>query len=127
MSAVQFFQLGIAIILVCVSLAFAKDVELKINLGGEAVDGFTSEEEIVQTPESDNYARMRYHGTLKNGRDFPNVFKTQRFSRYEDLVLKIPVEDGVYKVSLLFAETWEGAFSAGKRVFDVRFHSSFFI
>lgn len=97
----------------------AKLIDMKVNLGGEAVDGFTSEEEIIELPNSENIAKMRFHGSIKNGGAFSNVFRTQRFSRYEDLVLNFPVPDGVYHIELLFAETWKGAFSQGKRVFDV--------
>lgn len=97
----------------------AKYVDLKINLGGEAIDGFSAEEEILNLDNSETLSKMRYHGDIKRGNPHPNVFKTQRFSRYEDLVLNIPVQDGVYSVSLLFAETWDGAFGPNKRVFDV--------
>lgn len=101
------------------SSTYGKLVEMKVNLGGEAVDGFSSEEEVIELPNSENIAKMRFHGSIKNGGIVSNVFRTQRFSRYEDLVLNFPVPDGVYHVELLFAETWKGAFSLGKRVFDV--------
>lgn len=101
------------------SVVSAKYVDMKINLGGEAIDGFSAEEEILNLDNSETLSKMRYHGDIKRGNPHPNVFKTQRFSRYEDLVLNIPVQDGVYSVSLLFAETWDGAFGPNKRVFDV--------
>lgn len=90
---------------------------MKINLGGEAVDGFVAEQEVLDI--EDSMPKMRYRGEIKgNGNDL-NVFKTQRFSRGEDFVLNVPVPDGVYTVTLLFAETWNGAYASGKRVFDV--------
>lgn len=92
---------------------------MKINLGGESVDGFAAEKEFLDL--GDEIPKMRFHGIVKGSGTDLNVFKTQRFARSEDLVLNIPVPDGVYTVSLLFAETWKGAFAAGKRVFDVRF------
>lgn len=113
-------------VFVIVPVIHASNIEMKLNLGGEAVDGFSAEEEIIDLSNLVNVAKMRFHGDVKHGRDFPNVFRTQRFSRYEDLVLNIPVDDGIYKVSLLFAETWSGAFFVGKRVFDVSLSSSLF-
>lgn len=100
-------------------VADAKFIDMKINLGGEAVDGFSAEDEILNLESSETLSKMRFHGNIKRGNPHPNVFKTQRFSRYEDLVLHIPVPDGVYSVSLLFAETWKGAYGPNKRVFDV--------
>lgn len=99
------------------TIAIAARVDMKINLGGEATDGFAAEQEFLDLGEE--MPKMRFHGPIKGGGPDLNVFKTQRFSRSEDLVINIPVEDGVYTVSLLFAETWNGAFAAGKRVFDV--------
>lgn len=92
-------------------------VELRINLGGEAVDGFVAEQEVLDLDET--MAKTRFHGTIKGTGSDLNVFKTQRFARGEDLVLNIPVPDGVYTVTMLFAETWKGAFASGTRVFDV--------
>lgn len=99
------------------TLCRAGRVDLKINLGGEATDGFAAEREILDLPE--DMPKTRFHGQIKGSGTDLNVFKTQRFARSEDLVLNIPVPDGVYTVTLLFAETWNGAFSSGKRVFDV--------
>lgn len=105
-------------VVILLQACLARKIHLKINLGGEAVDGFMAEGEALDVDES--MPKMRYHGTIGGGGPDLNVFKTQRFSRNEDLVLNIPVPDGIYAVTLLFAETWQGAFEAGKRVFDVR-------
>lgn len=115
------------VLLVMSPVCYAKDMLLKVNLGGETTDGFSSEEEVVDFSQIENVSKMRFHGEINNGKDFPNVFKTQRFSRHEDLVLKFPIEDGIYKVSLLFAETWDGAYNVGKRVFDVCLYVIFII
>lgn len=115
------FLLGLYF-LVLLHSACGHRVELKINLGGEAVDGFVSEQEVLDIDES--MPKMRFHGQIKGSGSDLNVFKTQRFARGEDLVLNFPVADGVYTVTLLFAETWNGAYSSGKRVFDV---SSLFV
>lgn len=83
------------------------------------MDGFQAEEAVLNVDEK--FAKMRYHGTIKGSGADLNVFKTQRFSRAEDLVLNFPVPDGVYSVTLMFSETWKGAYGSGNRVFDVRF------
>lgn len=90
---------------------------MKINLGGGHVGDFVAEEEGIQL--EPGMPKMRYHGEIEGAGDDLEVFKTQRFSRGQDLVLKFPVPDGVYSVTLLFAETWKGAFQRGVRVFDV--------
>lgn len=101
------------------ALCSSERIHWKINLGGDAVDDFQAEEAVLNVDE--NLAKMRYHGTIKGSGSDLNVFKTQRFSRAEDLVLNFPVPDGVYSVTLMFSETWKGAYGAGTRVFDVRF------
>ncbi|KAI0567575.1 Malectin [Gracilaria domingensis] len=98
-------------------LSASAKVEWKINLGGEPTNGFQAEEAILNVDE--NLAKMRYHGQIKGAGTDLNVFKTQRFSRAEDLVINFPVPDGVYTVTLMFAETWKGAYGSGNRVFDV--------
>eukprot|EP00178_Gracilaria_changii_P001739 TRINITY_DN12439_c0_g1_i1.p1 TRINITY_DN12439_c0_g1~~TRINITY_DN12439_c0_g1_i1.p1 ORF type:complete len:911 (+),score=106.73 TRINITY_DN12439_c0_g1_i1:590-3322(+) len=98
-------------------LSTSARIEWKINLGGEPTGGFQAEEAVLSVDE--NLAKMRFHGSIKGTGTDLNVFKTQRFSRGEDLVLNFPVPDGVYTVTLMFAETWKGAYGAGNRVFDV--------
>lgn len=105
-----------------IQVSKAEKVEMQINLGGEAVDGFSAEQEVLDLGE--DMAKMRFHGAISGHGTDLNVFKTQRFSRGEDLVLNVPVPDGIYAVTLLFAETWNGAFAAGKRVFDVSIEPS---
>lgn len=110
-------------LLMVVQLSAADKIEMKINLGGEAVDGFSAEQEFLELGE--DIPKMRFHGAISGNGNDANVFKTQRFSRESDLVLNIPVPDGIYTVTLLFAETWNGAYAAGKRVFDVRLNVAF--
>lgn len=107
---------------VLAQMSMADMIDMKINLGGEAVDGFSAEAEALDIGE--DVPKTRFHGAIVGNGDDLNVFKTQRFSRGADLVLNIPVPDGIYTVTLLFAETWNGAFATGKRVFDVSTRSS---
>lgn len=107
---------------VLAQVSMADKIEMKINFGGEAVDGFSAEEEVLEIGE--DIPKMRFHGAISGSGNDLNVFKTQRFSRGSDLVLNIPVPDGIYTVTLLFAETWKGAFAVGVRVFDVSDRSS---
>jgi Malectin domain len=107
--------------ILCFGLAlhacFAKKVLMKVNLGGGHVGDFAAEEECIQL--DPDMPKMRYHGEIAGHAEDRDVFKTQRFARAQDLILHFPVPDGVYAVTLLFAETWSGAFNRGVRVFDV--------
>ncbi|KAI0559891.1 Malectin [Gracilaria domingensis] len=51
--------------------------------------------------------------------DQQEVFQSQRFSRGDDFTMRIPVPDGIYSVTLLFAETYQQACVPGGRVFDI--------
>lgn len=51
--------------------------------------------------------------------DQAEIFQSQRFSRGEDFTIRIPVSDGIYSVTLLFAETYAKACVPGGRVFDI--------
>lgn len=107
--------------IVCCALVFpvySTKVSLKINLGGERVGDYVAEHEVLEV--ENNMPKMNFRGMIETDSDDADVFKTQRFSRHEDMLLNIPVADGVYDVTLLFVETWKGAFEEGKRVFDVR-------
>lgn len=121
MKSKRMFLFGSAMMLL--HLCTAEKIDMKINFGGEAVDGFSAEQEFLELGE--DIPKMRFHGAISGNGNDVNVFKTQRFSRGGDLVLNIPVPDGIYTVTLLFAETWNGAYAAGKRVFDVSFEQSF--
>lgn len=95
----------------------AKRISLKINLGGSHTGDFVPEDGVMEF--DPDMPKMRYHGEIKGAGDDLEVFKTQRFTRGQDLLLKVPVPDGVYSVTLMFAETWSGAFQRGVRLFDV--------
>lgn len=101
----------------------AKYIDWKINLGGDAVGAFMGESEVLTF--GDETAKMRFHGKIKGTSSDKDVFKTQRFAREKDLTINVPVPDGVYSVTLMFAETWNGAFGRGKRIFDVSFFKRF--
>jgi Malectin domain len=100
----------------------AKLFSMKVNLGGPREGDFLAEEEVVQL--DPDCPKMRFHGELQGRGEDLEVFKTQRFARGQDLVLRFPVPDGIYSVTLLFAETWSGAFQRGARLFDVYVGSS---
>lgn len=100
------------------SAVFGEKFVLKVNLGGGRAGDFVPEEEAVMLPE--DTPKNRFHGEITGAtEDEAEVFKTNRFTRTKDLVVEVPIPDGIYTVSLLFAETWNGAFKPGVRVFDV--------
>lgn len=90
---------------------------LKVNVGGESVGGFLREKAVFDLSE---YPRHQTKHAIKNT-NTPEIFQTQRFARGDDMILRLPVPDGVYSVSLLFAETFKEACKEGKRVFDISF------
>lgn len=95
--------------------AFAQKISLKVNLGGGPVGDFLGEEQVLDmTGFSKNVARVPIQNT-----DQPELFQSQRFARSSDMTLRIPVPDGVYSVTLLFAETFRPACVPGARVFDI--------
>lgn len=108
-----------------VAPAVGRRVDLKVNMGGNAVSGgFVSEIEAIDLTDS-SFSKMRDHSGKLTG-PYAEVLKTQRFSRDEDLFLHFPIDDGLYTVTLLFAETWDGACESGKRIFDVYLGSKTF-
>lgn len=88
----------------------------KVNLGGDASGDFLAETSVI---DMEDFSRMRTTTATIEKTDNPDVFRTQRFGRAENVMFRIPVPDGVYSVTLLFAETWDGACHVGARVFDV--------
>ena len=95
----------------------ATRVSLKINIGGGQVGGFLAESDVLEVEKS--MPRTQYRGNIDSETEDSDVFRTQRFTRHEDLVLHVPVADGIYDVTLLFAETWKGSFQEDARVFYV--------
>lgn len=97
------------------SLASAQKISLKVNLGGGPVGDFLGEEQVLDMSGfSKNIAREPIQNT-----DQPELFQAQRFSRGADMTFRIPVPDGIYSVTLLFAETFRPACVPGARVFDI--------
>ncbi|GAB0489739.1 hypothetical protein MMPV_000964 [Pyropia vietnamensis] len=88
----------------------------KVNLGGDASGDFLAESSVI---DMEDFSRLRTATAPIAKTDNPDVFRTQRFGRSENVMFRIPVPDGIYSVTLLFAETWEGACRVGGRVFDV--------
>lgn len=92
-----------------------KKVLLKVNLGGGPVGDFLGEDQVLDVEDfAKNVARIDIHNT-----DQPQIFQSQRFARSQDMTFRIPVPDGIYSVTLLFAETYEPACVHGGRVFDI--------
>lgn len=88
-----------------------------MNLGGPPVGDFLSEEQVLDVSAlSKNTVRSPVQNT-----DTPAVFQSQRFARGTDFSLRLPLPDGLYTVTLLFAETFQPACVPGGRVFDIGF------
>lgn len=109
----------VSLLLALVSCGFAqmgnKKIVLKVNLGGGPVNDFIGEEQLMDMEAfAKNVARVPIANT-----DQQQVFQSQRFSREDDFTMRIPVPDGIYSVTLLFAETYKKACAPGARVFDI--------
>lgn len=101
--------------LLATSQAPPQKISFKVNLGGEPVGDFLGEEQALDMSAfSKNVVRSPIQNT-----DQPEVFQSQRFARASDFTVRIPVPDGVYSVTLLFAETFMPACVPGARVFDI--------
>lgn len=97
------------------TLTASQKISLKVNLAGGPVGDFLGEDQVLDmTGFSKNVVRDPIQNT-----DQPEVFQSQRFARSSDLTLRLPVPDGIYSVTLLFAETFRRACVAGARVFDI--------
>lgn len=92
-----------------------KKISLKVNLGGGPVADFLAEDQVF------DLSYLRHTVTSKRilSTDTPKLFQTQRFSGDGPLTLRIPVPDGIYTLTLLFAETYAKACVPGARVFDI--------
>lgn len=93
----------------------SQKISFKVNLGGGPVGDFLGEEQALDMSAfSKNIARVPIQNT-----DQAEIFQSQRFARASDFTMRIPVPDGVYSVTLLFAETFRPACVPGARVFDI--------
>lgn len=97
------------------TLASAQKISLKVNLGGGPVGDFLGEEQVIDMT---GFSKNVAHEPIQNT-DQPEVFQAQRFARSSDMTFRIPVPDGIYSVTLLFAETFRPACVPGARVFDI--------
>lgn len=96
-------------------LASAQKISLKVNLGGGPVGDFLGEDQVLDMSGfSKNIAREPIQNT-----DQAEVFQSQRFARGADMTFRVPVPDGIYSLTLLFAETFRPACVPGARVFDI--------
>lgn len=93
----------------------SKKVNLKVNFGGVPSGQFLADYQVLDMSDfPKNFARVDIQNT-----DQPDVFQTQLFSR-RDFTFRIPVPDGLYAVTLLFAETFRPACQPGARLFDIK-------
>jgi Malectin domain len=99
-----------------VGSALPHKVTLKVNLGGGPIGDFLGEDQVYDL--SDEYPRQFSRVPVANT-PLAEFFQTQRFAREDDLVLFLPVPDGVYSVTLLMAETYQPACRPGGRKFDI--------
>ncbi|KAA8490724.1 hypothetical protein FVE85_4355 [Porphyridium purpureum] len=96
-----------------------------INLGGGTVGGYMAEPKDLYKADTVPYLRKfsvsGEKAELISPPELRDVLRNQMSSKSnEGLSLRIPVEAGVYTVHLVFAELWDGAFTPGARVFDIR-------
>jgi hypothetical protein len=102
---------------ICMCQDTGRIISLKVNLAGGPVADFLGESQVLDLSD-DDYSMQTSSVGIQNT-DQPDVFRTQRFARKQDLALRLPVPDGVYTVTLLFAETYPAACRPGGRVFDI--------
>lgn len=115
MASISLFLLSLFLTL-CPALSQAPNkISLKVNFGGGPVADFLGEDQALDMSAfAKNVARHPIQNT-----DQSEVFQSQRFSRGADMSFRIPVPDGIYSVTLLFAETFKPACVPGARVFDI--------
>lgn len=92
-------------------------IVLKVNLGDGPLADFLGESDVYDM-ENEGYPKQSSNIVVQ-GTTQPQLFQKQRFSRGEDLMLRAPVPDGIYSVTLLMAELYEPACRPGVRVFDI--------
>ncbi|CAN8075794.1 unnamed protein product [Agarophyton chilense] len=111
----------LSVFLCCTLISFSfaqtenKKILLKVNLGGGPVNDFVGEDQLMDV---EDFAKNVVRAPIANT-DQQEVFQSQRFARGDDFTMRIPVPDGIYSVTLLFAETYKKACAPGSRVFDI--------
>jgi hypothetical protein len=108
---------AVALSLVCNVAAATQKIVLKVNLGGGPVGDFLGESDVFDM-EADDYPKQVSRAEIKQT-DQMELFQHQRFSRSQDMMIRVPVPDGVYSVTLLMAELYQPACMPGARVFDI--------
>ncbi|MEX2599625.1 MAG: malectin domain-containing carbohydrate-binding protein, partial [Dehalococcoidia bacterium] len=104
----------------------AVDAPLRINAGGGEVtdsagdswlgDGAYSSSRGWGYVDSDSVGGWGSHGLDVAGTEDDEIYSTERWGMD---AYRVDLEDGVYHVELLFAETFQGISGDGQRVFDV--------
>lgn len=117
MERTTFFVAFCVALIPAITLANQKKIVLKVNLADGQVGDFLGEESVFDM-DADGYAKQNFRGLIQQT-DQPELFQKQRFSRDHDFMIRAPVPDGVYSVTLLMAETYEPACQPGSRVFDI--------
>lgn len=110
---------ALAVLLLCFKdvAAQTKKILLKVSLGDGPSGDFLGESDVYDM-ESEGYTKQTSKNPIQ-GTTQPELFQKQRFSRGQDLMLRVPVPDGVYSLTLLMAEVYEPACAPGARVFDI--------
>lgn len=91
----------------------SRKILFKVNLNGPPHGDFLAEEQTIAMDFPGNSCKRKISNTAAS-----EIFQTNRFSR-RHFTLRIPVPDGIYSLTLLFAETYEKACVPGGRVFDI--------
>jgi len=97
---------------------------IRVNAGGSAfTDGASN---VWSADTGYNTGSTASTGGAISGTTDDTLYQTNRWDGAggSELEYSFTVPNGFYEVSLLFAETWSGAFSVGARVFDVEMEGS---
>jgi large repetitive protein len=97
---------------------------IRVNAGGSAyTDGATN---VWSADTGYNTGSTASSGSAIAGTTDDTLFQTNRWDSAggSELEYSFSVPNGLYKVRLLFAETWSGAYSVNARVFDVEVEGS---
>eukprot|EP00182_Erythrolobus_australicus_P002172 CAMPEP_0185841436 /NCGR_PEP_ID=MMETSP1353-20130828/17889_1 /TAXON_ID=1077150 /ORGANISM="Erythrolobus australicus, Strain CCMP3124" /LENGTH=534 /DNA_ID=CAMNT_0028540907 /DNA_START=61 /DNA_END=1665 /DNA_ORIENTATION=- len=97
-----------------------KPVLITMNIGGATAGDYRTENQKWWIMKPDSRRKLIVDAKYMQPPELADVFRSQVSSHHDDLRLKIPVMAGVYKVHLMFAELWPGAFNKGKRLFDIQ-------
>ena len=110
-----------AALAVCPVPAFSQSfTPIRVNTGGTS--SFDSEGNSWSADYAYNTGNVATYGGNVAGTSDSWLYQTLRWdtSSAPELQYSFSIPNGTYRVKLLFAETWSGAFQVGVRKFDVR-------